>query len=89
MLHLLALLLAATAQVSPGSGLPAGTITGGDPRQGPMPVTDKMLLPGRVPDCADAYQAQRAEEEQIKGYTPECLRPANAWRKPRGNSSGN
>ena len=85
MLHLLALALAATTQVAPGSGLPAGTIIGMDPRQGPMAVTDKMLIPGRVPDCADAYQAQRAAEEEIKGYTPECLRPLNKDPKPRKN----
>jgi len=84
MLHMLALLLAAAAQASPGSGLPPGTIIGADPRQGPMPVTDKMLIPARIPDCADAYQAQRAEEEQIKGYTPECIRPLKDP-KPRRN----
>lgn len=82
MLHLLALALAATAQAAPGSGLPPGTIIGMDPRQGPMAVTDKMLIPGRIPDCADAYQAQRAAEEQIKGYTPECLRPLYKSPKP-------
>jgi len=76
MLHLFALLLAATA-LPTGANLPPGTIIGPDPQQGPMPVTDKTLPPGRVPECADANQAQRAAEEQIKGYEPECLRPIN------------
>jgi len=79
MLHLFALLLAATAPPT-GSSLPPGTIVGLDPRQGQMPVTDKTLIPGRVPECADADQAQRAAEEQIKGYDPECLRPINMGR---------
>ena len=35
--------------------------------------------------CADAYRAQRAEEETIKGYEPECMRPLNTDRKPRKN----
>lgn len=81
MLHLIALFLAASAPTT--SALPPGTIIGLDPRQGPMPVTDKMLRPARIPECADAYQAQRAEEETIKGYEPECMRPLNTGRKPR------
>ena len=84
MLHLFALLLAAIAP-STGASLPPGTIIGLDLRHGPMPVTDKTLIPGRMPECADAYQAQRAAEEQIKGYDPECLRSLNAkQRSPRG-----
>jgi hypothetical protein len=28
-----------------------------------------------VPDCANAEQLQRAEEERIKGWDPECMIP--------------
>jgi hypothetical protein len=80
MLHLLTLFLAAAAPT--GSALPPGTIIGMDPRPGPMPVTDKMLIPGRVPECTDIYQAQRAEEEKIRGYEPECMRPLKKDRNP-------
>lgn len=84
MLHLFALLLATMAPPTVSS-LPPGTIVGLDPRQGPMPVTDKTLIRGRVPECVDAYQAQRAAEEQIRGYDPECLRPLSMERKPHGS----
>jgi len=83
MLHLLALLLVATAQQSPGSDLPRGAINGVDPPQGRTAVTGMILPPGHIPECADAYQAQRAEEEQIKGFTPECIRSPTPRRKPR------
>ena len=46
-----------------------------------MSVSDKYLLPGRLPECADAYEAQRAAEEEIKGFQPECLRPLWMERK--------
>lgn len=56
-----------------------------DPQQGPMPVTDKFLIPSRVPDCADWQQIQRAQEERIKGWEPECIIPrkADQQRQPR------
>ena len=38
-----------------------------------MPVSDKYLIPGKVPDCADRFAAQRAAEQRLKGYTPECI----------------
>ena len=53
-----------------------------DPQQGPMPVSDKFLIPSRIPDCADRYQAQRAAEERIKGYEPECMLPLKMEAKP-------
>ena len=80
MLHLFALLLA-VAPPPPPPSLPPGTLTGHDPRQGPMSVSDKYLLPGRLPECADAYESQRAAEEEIKGFQPECLRPLWMERK--------
>ena len=46
-----------------------------DPRQGPMPVNSLFMIPARVPDCVDRYQAQRAAEERIKGFEPECMLP--------------
>jgi hypothetical protein len=51
-----------------------------DPQQGAMPVTDKYLIPARVPDCVDAYQVQRAREERIKGFEPECMLPLKSDR---------
>lgn len=81
MLYLLALMLAAPMQAAPS--LPPGTIIGLDPRQGPMPVTDKYLLPAKVPDCADRYEAQRAAEQRIRGYTPECFITRKTEPKPR------
>lgn len=73
MVHLLlALLLAA----------PGGTGSIGenrmilrDPIQGPMPVNDKFLIPARLPDCATAEDLQRAREEQIRGWEPDCMLP--------------
>lgn len=57
-----------------------------DPQQGAMPVSDKFLIPARVPDCADASQAQRAAEERIKGFEPECMLPLKTQPKvPQGN----
>lgn len=53
-----------------------------DPQQGAMPVSDKFLIPSRVPDCTDARQAQRAAEERIKGFEPECMLPLKTQRKP-------
>lgn len=47
-----------------------------DPQQGPMPVTDKFLIPSRVPDCNDPRERQRAAEARIKGWQiPECMEP--------------
>lgn len=72
MVHLLlAMLLAA-----PGSGsVGTSRMMLRDPQQGPTPVTDKMLLPERVPDCTSPEQLQRANEERIKGWEPECMLP--------------
>lgn len=84
MLHLLALLLVAAAQQAPESNLPRGVIDGVDPPQGRTAVTGMILPPGHVAECANARQAQRAEEEQIKGFAPECIR-ATPKRKPRKN----
>ena len=42
-----------------------------------MPVTDKYLIPGRVPDCNDAEYQRYAAEQRIKGWpTPECMENA-------------
>jgi hypothetical protein len=54
-----------------------------DPQQGPTPVTSMFLIPARVPDCADRYQAQRAAEERIRGFEPECMLPLKSDPKPR------
>ena len=72
MVHLLiALLLAA-----PGSGsIGVNRMILRDPQQGATPVTDKYLIPERVPDCTTPEQVQRANEERIKGWDPECMLP--------------
>ena len=54
-----------------------------DPQQGPTPVTSLFMIPARVPDCADRYQAQRAAEERIRGFDPECMLPLKSETKPR------
>ena len=71
---LLALMLAA-----PGTSIGENRMILRDPQQGPMPVSDKFMIPARVPDCANPEQLQRAEEERIKGWEPECMLP----RKPK------
>lgn len=53
-----------------------------DQRQGPMPVSDKFLIPSRTPDCATPEEAQRAAEERIKGFEPECMLPLKSDPKP-------
>lgn len=72
MVYLLMALLLAT----PGSGsIGTGRMTLRDPQQGPTPVTDKMLTPQGTPDCTTAEEVQRANEERIKGWDPECILP--------------
>ena len=76
MTQLLFLLLAAAAPTA-APGLPPGPVIMLDPRQGPMPVNDKYLIPGRVPDCNDREYQQYAAEQRIKGWpTPECMQNA-------------
>ena len=53
-----------------------------DPQAGPTPVIDKFLIPSRVPDCADRYQAQRAAEQRIRGFEPECMLPLRTQARP-------
>lgn len=75
MVHLLIAMLLA----GPGSGsIGAGRMMLRDPQQGATPVTDKYLIPERVPDCTTPEQVQRANEERIKGWDPECMLPLKA-----------
>ena len=69
---LMAMLLAAP---NPGSSIPERRMTLRDQLQGPTPVTDKMLIPSRVPDCVGSDQIRQAEDEKIKGWEPECMLP--------------
>lgn len=78
----LLLLMAATTTPAPPA-LPPGVIIGPDPPQGRMAATNTYLLPAKVPECQNTEQAQRAAEERIKGYQPECLRPIAKEQKPR------
>lgn len=72
MVHLLMALLLA----GPGSGsIGVSRMILRDPQQGPTAVTDKYLIPERVPDCTTREQIQRANEERIKGWDPECMLP--------------
>ena len=50
-----------------------GLVTGPDPIQGPMPVTDKDLGKMSVPRCANSREEQRAMEARMKHMTPDCL----------------
>jgi len=73
MVHLLMALLLA----GPGSGSigESRMMNLRDPQQGPTAVTDKMLIPPRLPDCVTPEQIQRADEERIKGWEPDCMLP--------------
>ncbi|HEX3675778.1 MAG TPA: hypothetical protein VHU79_00070 [Sphingomicrobium sp.] len=72
MVHLLMALLLA----GPGSGsIGVNRMILRDPQQGPTPVTDKFLIPARVPDCTTPEQVQRANAERIKGWDPDCMLP--------------
>ncbi|HEY8433841.1 MAG TPA: hypothetical protein VIK68_04430 [Sphingomicrobium sp.] len=75
---LMAMLLAAP---NPGSSLPERRMTLRDQLQGPMAVTDKMLIPSRVPDCVGDDQIRQAQIERIKGWEPECMLPRADHRK--------
>lgn len=77
---LLALVLAPPAS---GGSIGENRMILRDPQQGPMPVTGMFMIPARVPDCADRFQAQRAAEERIKGFEPECMLPLKSESKPR------
>ena len=70
MLHLFLLALALNGAEPSGGRFQTMTV---DPPQGPMAVTDKDLVKMSVPRCADRRQEQRAMEQSIKGWTPECL----------------
>jgi hypothetical protein len=80
MVHLLIALLIA----GPGSGsIGTSRMILRDPQQGATPVTDKYLIPERVPDCTTPEQVQRANEERIKGWDPECMLPLKTnWKQP-------
>lgn len=72
MVHLLLALVLA----GPGSGsIGESRMILRDPQQGPTAVTDLYLIPERVPDCTTPQQVQRANEERIKGWDPECMLP--------------
>ena len=77
---LLALVLAPPVS---GGSIGENRITLRDPQQGPTPVTGMFMIPARVPDCADRYQAQRAAEERIRGFEPECMLPLKSEARPR------
>ena len=66
-----------------GGSIGENRMTLRDPQQGPTAVTGMFLIPARVPDCADRYQAQRAAEERIRGFEPECMLPLKSDAKPR------
>jgi hypothetical protein len=68
MLQFLLLMLAFAQPAAPGR-----EINGLDPLQGPMPVTDKDTSEMAPQQCTTAEQEQRAMEERIKGWTPECI----------------
>ena len=47
--------------------------SGLDPIQGPMPIADKDVLGMPAPMCATPREERRAQEQRIKGWTPECI----------------
>lgn len=79
---MLNLLLAMFLLVPGGGSVGASRMVIRDPQGGPTPVTDKYLLPERVPDCTTPEQIQRANDERIKGWEPECILPRKSDLKP-------
>ena len=75
-------LLLALVLVPPGS-MAESKMDSLDPPQGPTAVTGMIMIPPKVPECTDRYQAQRAAEEQIKGFDPECILPRKSKTKPQ------
>ena len=47
--------------------------SGVDRVQGPMAISDKDVLGMPAPQCANAREERRAQEQRIKGWTPECI----------------
>jgi hypothetical protein len=74
MLYLLVALM-----LAPGASIGENRILLRDPQQGPTPVTDKYLVANvQIRDCANPEEVQRAQEERIKGWDPECVIPKKA-----------
>lgn len=71
-------LLLAMLLLAPGGSIGTNRMILRDPQQGPTPVTDKYILPGRAPDCTTPEQIQRANQERIQGWEPECMLPRKA-----------
>ena len=69
MTNLFLLLLA--AQLQPGQGA-AERVDGRDRIQGPMPVTDKFLIPPKIPDCRTQAQADAAVQAKRVGEYEKC-----------------
>ena len=80
MIHLLLAMALAAPTLNTGS-IGENRMTLRDPQQGPMAVSGEFLIPGRVPECANAEEVQRAQEERIKGWEPECMLPRVDRRK--------
>jgi hypothetical protein len=56
-----------------------------DRAQGPTPVTDKDLRPGRAPDCRTEADTMRAVEQVKSGLPGDCwVRDIRAFNQYRG-----
>jgi hypothetical protein len=78
MFQLFLLMLLAAPQM-PGS-LPDRVILR-DPMQGPMPVTDKVLIPQKIPDCKTDAEIQKALAEKVNGDLQSCDPPKSAYQR--------
>ena len=68
MLQLISLLL--LAQPIPG-GIPERVIFR-DPLQGPTPVTDKWIIPPKIPDCRNSQEEEKALAQRANGELESC-----------------
>ncbi len=75
----LAMLL--VAQPTPGAGV-GHVVDMRDRTQGVTPVTDKWIIPPKVPDCKTDAQIQQALAEKADGIIPQsCDPPRSAYQR--------
>lgn len=69
MTNLMLMMFLAAAQVGPGLGT---RLDMRDRLQGPTPVTDKFLLPPKIPDCRTKEEADQAVAAKRAGEWEKC-----------------
>ena len=51
--------------------------------QAPTPVTDKWIIPPKIPDCRNAEETQHALDEKANGFLQSCDPPKSVNRDQR------